>query len=312
MNRKRFLKHSMITGVGAGLIGFAPDRLLANKREDKRLTILHTNDTHSRIGPFPKNASQYAGMGGVARRATLIKKVRDQNPNTLLLDAGDVFQGTPYFDEYHGALDFRVMSKMGYDACAIGDHEFDNDVQGFCDVADKANFPFVCSNYNFGSTEMSYLVQDFITKKVGDIKVGIFGLGVDFQDLVPDHLHKGVSYMNPVIISRKMVSELRHTHHCDMVICLSHLGYDYDNYRVSDRLIASQVDGIDLIVGGHTHTFLDKPEVFEKSDGRKTLVTQVGFAGIVLGRIDFEFNTQKKVTGAVAMNHAVGGPESYS
>lgn len=306
MNRRRFLKHSGLTGIGAGLMGLVPDTLLASRDEHICLTIMHTNDTHARIEPFSKNDPQYAGMGGVARRATLIKQIRSQNPNNLLLDAGDVFHGTPYFNKFNGALDFRVMSRMGYDACNIGNHEFDNGVKGFCDVADKANFPFVSANYNFGGTDMSHVVQDFITKKVGDVKVGIFGLGVDFKDRVLPHLHKGVSNLDPVTTSRNIVSVLRQSHHCDMIICLSHLGYSYDDNRVSDRVIARQVDGIDLIIGGHTHTFLDMPEVIEKSDGSKTLITQVGFAGIVLGRIDYTFNPGKKITNAVAVNQSIG------
>ena len=302
----------MTAGLGAGFVGLTPLSLLA-RRGGTRITILHTNDTHARIEPFADSAPQYAGMGGVTRRATLIRRLRQENPNNLLLDAGDVFQGTPYFNRYHGALDYEIMSKMGYDAGTIGNHEFDNGVEGFCEVADKAKFPFVSANYNFGSTDMGYLVQDFTTKKVGGIKVGIFGLGVDFKNLVLDHLHKGVTYMNPVTISQKVVSVLRHTHRCDMVICLSHLGYDYADNRVSDRIIAREVDGIDLIIGGHTHTFLDKPEIFEKPGGSHTMVTQVGFGGIVLGRVDFEFSEEKRVTGALAMNQPVGsGAQSLS
>ncbi|MEX1121393.1 MAG: metallophosphoesterase [Balneolales bacterium] len=310
MNRKRFLRNSVAAGLGTGLVGCSPFKMLSSDDDISRLTILHTNDTHARIEPFSENAPEYAGMGGVARRATMIKRIRSENPHTLLLDAGDVFQGTPYFNEYHGALDYEVMSKMGYDASTIGNHEFDNGVQGFCDVADKANFPFLSSNYNFGSTDMGYHVREFMTKKVGDVKVGIFGLGVDFQNLVLDHLHKGISYISPVAISRKMVMVLKYYHHCDMVICLSHLGYDYADNRVSDRVLAREVDGIDLIIGGHTHTFLDQPEVFQKSNGKQTLVSQVGFAGIMLGRIDYEFNERNEVAGVMAMNEAVIGSGS--
>lgn len=272
---------------------------------ETRITILHTNDTHARIEPFPKSHPQFAGLGGVTRRSTIIKQLRMDNPNTLLLDAGDIFQGTPYFDEYHGALDLEVMSKMGYDAGTLGDHEFENGIEGFNEVADKAKFPFVCSNYNFGSTDMSFLVQPFITKKIGEIKVGIFGLGIDLDGLIPDSLHKGITYLNPITISQKMVFILRHSHHCDLVICLSHLGYDYNGSKVSDRIIAREVDGIDLIIGGHTHTFLDQPEAFEKRDGSKTFVSQVGFGGIILGRMDFVFSAEKKVSNAIAINHVV-------
>lgn len=293
-------------GLGLAVTGATPLLSYAG-RGNRQLTILHTNDTHARIEPFPDNAPRYAGLGGVARRATLIDTIRRANPNVLLLDAGDVFQGTPYFNYYHGALDFKVMSAMKYDAVAIGNHEFDNGVQGFVNVADEARFPFVCSNYDFRNSPMNDYVKSNLVKEVDGIRVGIFGLGVAFDGLVLPELHEGVRYLNPILLAQYQANRLRYFHKCDLVICLSHLGHDYPNNpnRVSDRIIARETKGLDLIIGGHTHTFLDAPERIKKSDGSTTIISQVGFAGIVLGRIDFEFSRSKDVIRATASNHTV-------
>ncbi len=309
MNRRAFLHNSAIFGAGIGLGSIIPyGSTLGNT--GTRITILHTNDTHARIEPFPDNAPNYAGMGGVARRATLIRKLRAENPDSLLLDAGDVFQGTPYFNKFNGALDFEVMSKMGYDAVTIGNHEFDNGVRGFEDVMSKARFPFVSTNYDFGTTQMGLRVQKFLIRQVAGVKIGIFGLGVSFENLVLPHLHRGVTCLDPVEIAAETTAHLREYHRCDMIICLSHIGYRYNDNRVSDRIVAGQVDGIDLIIGGHTHTFMPEPELFEKTDGSRTWVSQVGFAGIVLGRLDFHFDRQRRVASVQHHNYHV--TESYT
>lgn len=294
-------------GAGVGLGGFFPaGELIGASRS--RVTILHTNDTHARIEPFPDSAPRYAGMGGVARRATLINRLRAANPDSLLLDAGDVFQGTPYFNKFNGALDFEVMSKMGYDAVTIGNHEFDNEVGGFEEVMDKARFPFVSTNYDFGTTQMGLRVHKFLIKQVAGVKIGIFGLGVAFENLVLPHLHRGVTYLDPVEVSADTVAHLKGYHQCDMVICLSHIGYRYSSDLVSDRVVAQQVDGIDLIIGGHTHTFMPEPELFEKPDGSRTWISQVGFAGIVLGRLDFHFDRERRIAAMYHHHYPVADP----
>ncbi|MDI6400885.1 metallophosphatase [Balneolaceae bacterium ANBcel3] len=306
MDRRTFLKHSSLLGAGAGLGLLTPFSSLGSGSLS-RVTILHTNDTHARIEPFPDSAPQYAGLGGVARRAALIKKLRAEHPQSLLLDAGDIFQGTPYFNKYHGALDLEVMTKMGYDASTIGNHEFDNGVDGFEAVMDKARFPFVISNYDFGTTRMGLRMQNFILRQIGEIRVGIFGLGIAFDNLVLPHLHKGVTWLDPFQVSADMVARLRGYHQCDMVICLSHLGYRYsDPERISDQRIANEVDGIDLIIGGHTHTFMEEPEAVEKENGSRTWISQVGFAGIVLGQMDFFFDRSKSVLAVQGSNYSVG------
>jgi 5'-nucleotidase len=305
MDRKTFLKRMSAAGLGLGITMSTPLLSYAG-RGTRQLTILHTNDTHSRIEPFPANAPRFAGMGGVARRASLVNRIRSENPNVLLLDAGDVFQGTPYFNYYKGALDFQAMTKMGYDASTIGNHEFDNGVEGFVEVADEANFPFVSSNYDYRDSPMADYVKSNIIKEVDGIRIGIFGLGINFAGLVLPSLHEGVRYMEPVRMAQYQADQLRYRYNCDMVICLSHLGYSYNNpNRVDDVTVARQTRGIDLIIGGHSHTFLEAPERIRKDDGSVTIISQVGFAGIVLGRIDFEFNRSREVVRAMAAHHKV-------
>lgn len=303
MDRREFLKKSLAAGLSLSFFNPGKDFLFGKK--NRRLTILNTNDTHSHFEPFPPG-SKYAGLGGIARRATLIKEVRAENPNTLLLDAGDSFEGTPYFEFYKGVLSYKLMSDLGYDAAAIGNHEFDNGVEGLAKAARYAKFPLVCANYNFTETPLARIVQKYIVKGVDGLRIGIYGLGIAFAGLVAEKNHKGVYYRDPVQTSKTMIRLLRDYEHCDMVICLSHLGYEYEDGRISDIKLANQVDGIDLIIGGHTHTFLKKPTVIHKSNGYRTLITQVGFGGIVLGRIDFEFDKTGHITSYYADNMLVG------
>lgn len=297
LNRREFLKQIAAAGAGLGIIGLTPLVTYGNRRPtSKTIAIMHTNDTHARIDPFPMGAGRFEGLGGAARRAALINKIREQQPNNLLLDAGDTFQGTPYFNFYGGALDFELMSMMRYDASTIGNHEFDNRVEGFVEVAPKANFPFVISNYDFsGAPAMGAFTREFIIKEIDGVKIGIFGLGIAFDGLVLPHLHEGVRHIRPQLVARQLVRRLRVDHGCDMVICLSHLGLEYSSYRPSDMVIANEVDGIDLIIGGHTHTLLDEPRIVEKPNGNPTVISQVGHAGVVLGRLNFEFDRTNRI-----------------
>ncbi len=306
IDRKTFLKNVLAAGAGMSLMSLKPVTSYSRSTGMKMVTIMHTNDTHARIDPFPSGSGEYTGLGGVTRRAALINKIREKNQFNLLLDAGDTFQGTPYFNEFHGALDFEVMSMMKYDASTIGNHEFDNAVEGFVDVAPKAEFPFVSSNYDFTRAPgMGKFIKEQMIKYVNGVKIGIFGLGVDFKNLVLPHLHEGVVYYNPVLVAEQMVRRLREFHGCDMVICLSHIGYRYDDGRVSDWVVANEVPGIDLIIGGHTHTLLEEPVVVEHSSHRPTLISQVGHAGVVLGRIDFEFDRSNRIRRSFAVNQQI-------
>lgn len=291
LNRRNFIVQSTAFGVG---MTFIPGVLAQAKKDYRSITILHTNDTHSQIDPFPDTHKFHAHKGGVVNRAKQIDLIRQEVKNVLLLDAGDVFQGTPYFNRFLGHLEMQVMQAMGYDAMTMGNHDFDIGIEGFEAAYRKnASFPIICSNYDFSETSISDLVKPFQVFEKNEIKVGIFGLGIELKGLVGLKHYAGTQYLDPIKIAKEQVKILRDDLKCDLVICLSHLGYKYENEKVSDRIIAQNVDGIDLIIGGHTHTFLRKPEMILREDKGQTLVNQVGFAGINLGRVDFVLADKK-------------------
>ncbi|GGD91410.1 bifunctional metallophosphatase/5'-nucleotidase [Planktosalinus lacus] len=292
MQRRHFIKQ---TAAGSALLATGSFGLSAfvNAPGKKHITILHTNDTHSRLDPFPANDARYANKGGVARRATLIENIRKENQNTLLLDAGDYFQGTPYFNFYGGELELKFMSMLGYDAATIGNHEFDNGLEGLLAPLPHANFPIISSNYNFSNTVLDGFVEKYRTFEKDGIKVGVFGLGVELEGLVTKKLYQETRYQDPIEISQEMTRILKDEEQCDLIICLSHLGYSYEDDKISDIKLAKATKNIDLILGGHTHTFLLKPTIVKNIDDQEVLINQVGFGGINLGRIDFYFEEKK-------------------
>ena len=268
--------------------------------EIKTLTLLHTNDVHSHIDPFPINDPKYPNEGGAARRATLIQQVRQEQgeDNVLLLDAGDVFQGTPYFNYYGGELEIKLMSMMKYDIATMGNHDFDNGIDAFLKQLPHATFPFVSANYDFKNTVLNGIVEPYKIFTKNGIKVGVFGLGVELSGLVDKRLYKETVYLNPIEIAQDMSRILKVDKKCDLVICLSHLGFTYgnDSQKVSDLILARATKNIDLIIGGHTHTFLSTPYIEKNSDGQEVMINQVGCYGLNLGRIDFTFESGKKTS----------------
>ena len=300
MNRKEFLK---TVGGGTLALSLAPNLVFASQKSilDKnaayKLTVLHTNDQHSRIEPFDSSYSRNPNQGGFARRATLIRQIRSQEKNVLLLDAGDIFQGTPYFNFYGGELEFKLMSMMGYDAATMGNHDFDNGLDGFLKALPNAKFPFITSNYDFSNTILDGKTEKYKIFKKDGIKVGLFGVGIELDGLVGKKQYQETKYLNPVEIAQHYADFLRKEKGCDLVICLSHIGYDYrdDADKISDKKLAAQTDNIDLILGGHTHTFLPEPQSFTNKSGKNVLVNQVGWAGLLLGRIDFYFDKNKSL-----------------
>ncbi len=262
------------------------------RKSSKSITILHTNDTHSNIDPFPENHSKYPGLGGVSRRFELIKKIRSEEENVLLLDAGDIFQGTPYFNKYGGVLEMKLMSELGYDAATMGNHDFDGGMDGFVKAKEHADFPFLCANYDFKNTPIDGLTRKELVIEKGDVKVGVFGVGVELQGLVPSNKFGETVYHDPIEIAKDRAASLKKKG-CDLIICLSHLGYSYESDKVSDMKLAASTKDIHLIIGGHTHTFLEEPTAVENAAGGITLVNQVGWAGVQLGRLDFEIEGSK-------------------
>ena len=189
------------------------------------ITFLHTNDTHSQIDPLSANDGQYPDMGGVARRATLVKRIRKENPNTLVIDAGDVFQGTPYFNFYKGEVEYKSMSLIGYDVVTLGNHDFDNGVDGLAAAMKFANFEFVSCNYDVRGTPLESRVKPYVVRVIGGVRVGLFGMGVSPDNLITPENFKGVKYNDPVKASRDVVKILREREGCTVVVGMSHLGY---------------------------------------------------------------------------------------
>ena len=288
IDRRRFLRTS--AAFGATLAAFPRDVFEASAAETL-ITILHTNDTHSQIDPLPPN-DRNAGKGGVARRATLVKRIRKENPNTLLIDAGDVLQGTPYFNFYKGEVEYKAMSAIGYDAGTLGNHEFDNGVDALAAALKFANFDIVSANYDLKGTALEERVKRYVVKTTGGIRVGLFGLGISPVALITPANFKGVTYIDPVIAAREVVKKLRDEERCSLVVCMSHLGYKQDGSE-GDSFVAAQVDGIDFIASGHTHTFMEQPVIQAQPCGAKTLIFQVGKSGIYVGRVDFTFRNDK-------------------
>lgn len=292
MKRRDFIQQ---TAAASALIGLGGIGLSSFKSSQQKITILHTNDVHSHIDPFGPEDGRNPNKGGVARRASLIASIRKENPNTLLLDAGDIFQGTPYFNYYGGELEFKLMSMLNYDVATIGNHDFDNGIDGLYAQLPHADFDFVSANYDFSNTIMDSHVKPYKIIVKDGIKIGIFGLGVELQGLVDKNLYKETVYNDPVESAQDMSRILKEDEQCDLIICLSHLGYSYSHLpdKISDLKLAEATKHIDLIIGGHTHTFLDKPTVVKNLEGKNTLVNQVGCYGINLGKIDFYFDSDK-------------------
>jgi len=293
MKRRNFLKHiktSTICGLTLPLTG-----LTSSSNKFKKITILHTNDVHSHIDPFPENDPINPNSGGVVARSNLINFIKKGNPNTLVLDAGDVFQGTPYFNFFEGEVELKLMSKMGYNASTLGNHEFDNGIEKLAKSLKHANFSFLNSNYTFKNTALENKISKYKIFNVDGIKIGVFGLGIELNVLVEKKLYTGINYLDPVEISIDITNELKFNHNCDLIICLSHLGFSYskDKNIMCDLVLAKKTRNIDLIIGGHTHTFLEKPVQIKNLDDKNVLINQVGCFGINLGKIDFYFSDEK-------------------
>ncbi len=292
-SRRQFLRDIAGTTAFFALYSF-PSELLANTDGYVKITILHTNDWHSHIDPFLADAGKFAGMGGAVYRASIINTIRKQEKNVLLLDDGDVFQGTPYFNFYGGELEFKLMSKMGYDAGTLGNHDFDAGLDGLFKQLPHANFPILNANYNFNNTILKNIFKPYHVFNKEGVKIGVFGLGIKLEGLVPEKMYAGTVYNDPLETANKITKQLKEEEHCDLIICLSHLGYKYQDNTISDEILAQKTKDIDFIIGGHTHTFMDAPARMKNSAGNEVLIFQVGWAGINLGRVDFFLEKKSK------------------
>ncbi|GGG42919.1 bifunctional metallophosphatase/5'-nucleotidase [Bizionia arctica] len=297
MKRRNFIQQTTAATALATIGGLTLPSFMSASKATK-ITILHTNDVHSHIDPFGPEDGRNPNKGGIARRASLVQDIRNENPNTLLLDAGDIFQGTPYFNYYGGELEFKLMSKLKYDAATIGNHDFDNGIDGLYAQLPHAKFDFISANYDFSNTVLDSHVEPYKIYIKDGIRIGVFGIGIELDGLVIKDLYKETVYLNPIEIAQDMSRILKEDEHCDLVICLSHIGYEYKNNaeKPSDLLLAESTKNIDLIIGGHTHTFLPRPTIVKNIVDKDVLVNQVGCYGINLGRIDFFFDSDKNKT----------------
>jgi 5'-nucleotidase len=256
------------------------------------LVILHTSDTHAYLDPLPSDDNRYPNMGGIERRATLINKIRSENEHVLLLDSGDMFQGTPYFNAYGGKMLLELMNIMKYDASTIGNHEFDNGIDWLADMLQYAKFPIVNCNFDTSETALNGMLKKWIIIEMGSLKIGITGLGIDPHGLIKDSNYKGLIYNDPVTEVNAVAKMLKEKMKCNFIIVLSHLGFDMGN-AIDDQKLAPQTRNIDLILGGHTHTLLEKPLTINNLDDKPVVIQHSGAAGVHLARLNFTFNNDK-------------------
>ncbi|MDQ8186322.1 metallophosphatase [Pelagicoccus sp. SDUM812002] len=282
MDRRRFIGTA---GFGLTVLSGALGRGASNA---PRLTILQTNDTHSRIDPFPMDGGRNQGLGGVARRKVLIDRIRNREQFTLLVDSGDIFQGTPYYNLYGGEVEIEAMNRMGYEVGTVGNHEFDNGIEGLEKTMPLAKFEWVSSNLDWsGANALAPLVKPWTVREVGPFKVGLFGLLCELDGMVAPSNHQGVIYLDPVESARRAVRDLKREG-CNLIVCLSHMGYGTrsENEQLRDDRLPAAVEGVDLVLGGHSHTFLDELVELPRRGGGLTRITQQGWAGMRMGQID--------------------------
>ncbi|EGF52180.1 Ser/Thr phosphatase family protein [Bacteroides fluxus YIT 12057] len=251
----------------------------------KQLIILQTSDTHSRIEPIsPEAADDYAGMGGAVRRSSFIKEIRSKHPDVLLFDCGDISQGTPYYNLFQGEVEIKMMNLMKYDAMTIGNHEFDFGLDNMARLFRMANFPVVCSNYDVTGTVLEGLVKPYIILERSGVRIGVFGLAPRMEGLVQADKCEGIVYNNPIEVGQEMADFLKLEKNCDVVICLSHLGIR-NSYGTADEDLVSKTRNIDVILGGHSHTFMEKPMNYLNADGKNVPVFHTGKNGIFVGEL---------------------------
>jgi 5'-nucleotidase len=264
------MKHYLFIGLIAVIVSACTPQ--------DHLTILHTNDTHSQVDPKSN------GQGGYARRMGLIKELRQADRYLLLVDAGDFSQGTPYFNFYHGRVEVDAMNRMGYDACTLGNHEFDNGIDTLAEVLKTAKFPVVCANYDFTGTALEDIVRPYTIVHKGALKIGIFGLGCDPKGLIADKNFLPIRFLEPYAIAQSMADTLR-AQQCDVVVCLSHMGtYGKAPEDLCDTALIARTRGIDVVIGGHTHQLYDHLRI-ANLDGDSIPACQMSKAGAYLGRI---------------------------
>ncbi len=297
VNRRHFIQQSALTTGALLSYSLLPSFVKKSSDEEQHITILHTNDMHSHLEPFLMDGSAYQGLGGVAARTQIIKQIRSTQEHVLLLDAGDIFQGTAYFDLYKGEPEIKALSMMKYDAVTIGEHDFSAGVENYANMIEQyANFPVVICNYDFSSTAMEGNYLPYKVFQKGTLKIGVLGVGIELQGLITEDLYGNVKYIDALQKANETADILKRKQGCDFIICLSHLGDRYTDNKISDEILAKETNFIDLIIGGHTHRFFDEPRKYINKQGKEVVVNQAGWAGIQLGRLDYNLlKNEKKI-----------------
>jgi len=259
--------------------------ITAVAKKHKQLVILHTNDTHSCIMPLNENLDNkdIAGRGGFLRRINMIKEERQKHPDLLLFDSGDFCQGSGYFTLFKGEVEVGLMNQMGYECTTIGNHEFDFGMDNMARIFKMANFPVVCSNYDCTGTVLEELVKPYITINRNGLKIGVFALAPKLKGLVFDGNCKGIAYIDPAEAAQKYIDILRKQEKCDLVICISHLGWEISDYP--DQEFLAKTAGCDLVLGGHTHTYLPELGYAPDKNGKLIPVDQNGKHGAFVGKL---------------------------
>ena len=255
--------------------------------QEKRIMILHTSDTHSCVEPVAANHSDtaMAGKAGFARRDGMVRAYRKEYPNTmLLLDCGDFSQGSVYYNLFRGEVEIGLMNEMGYDACTIGNHEFDYGMDNLARLMRMAKFPFVCCNYDFSGTPCEGLVKPYIVKELAGLRIGIFGVCPDPKGLVSASNYEGMRYERPAEAAQRVIDTLRKEERCDLIVCLSHLGWDIGGD--DDQALVSSTSGIDILLGGHSHTTFRHPHSLRDQSGHEVLADHVGKNARFVGTVE--------------------------
>ncbi len=261
--------------------------LTITARGKKELVILHTNDTHSCIFPLNSNLpdTMLAGRGGFLRRIAMLRDERQKDPELLLIDSGDFSQGSPYYTLYHGDVEAQLMNAMGYDVGTLGNHEFDCGLDNMARVIQQLSFPIVCANYDFTGTVVEGLVKPYVIITKKGVRIGLFGLSPELDGLVAQANSEGVTFRDPIATANEMADILRNKEKCDVVICVSHLGWNTEEGYIGDNQVIAQSHGIDLVLGGHSHTYLQQLEYLPDADNHLVAVDQNGKHGIFIGKL---------------------------
>jgi 5'-nucleotidase len=263
-------------------------------QESKQLVILHNNDTHSRIEPLPENDPKYPNQGGIVRQNAYVEEVRREKKNVLLFHCGDFVQGTPYFNLFKGQVEIACMNFMKYDAVCLGNHEFDYGLDNLAKMIKAAKFPIVATNLDFTGTVLENLTSKYLILHRNNLKIGVIGLTVSPEGLIALSNYEGMKYLDPIQSANETAGYLKKKENCDLVVCLSHLGYFPKEDDMGDITLAKESHDIDIILGGHTHTFLRFADYRLNQEGKQVVINQTGDRGIYMGRLDILLNKENK------------------